>query len=75
MGFPKMKGTLLGISIIRIIVVWGLCEGPPMLGTIWECLTVGIPPGTVGIQGDSGGDHKEKLSQAVQRRSAVMVYP
>ena len=26
-GFPKIRGTLLGIPIIRIIVYWGLYEG------------------------------------------------
>ena len=28
LGFPKIKGHLLGVPIIRIIVVWGLHWGP-----------------------------------------------
>ena len=24
MGFPKIRGTLLGVSIIRIVIFWGL---------------------------------------------------
>ena len=31
-GFPKIRGTLLGVPIIRIIVFWGLYWGPPILG-------------------------------------------
>ena len=31
-GFPKIRGTLLGVPIIRIIVFWGLHWGPPILG-------------------------------------------
>ena len=31
-GFPKNRGTILGVPIIRIIVVWGLYWGPPF----WE---------------------------------------
>ena len=31
-GFPKIRGTLLGIPIIRIIVYWGLYGGPLILG-------------------------------------------
>ena len=30
--FPKIKGYLSGIPIIRIIVFWGLHRGPPILG-------------------------------------------
>ena len=30
--FPKIRGVLLGFPIIRIIVFWGLCWGPPILG-------------------------------------------
>ena len=31
-GFPKIRGTLLGIPIIRTIVFWGLYWGPDILG-------------------------------------------
>ena len=31
-GFPKIRGTLLGVPIIRIVVYWGLYWGPPILG-------------------------------------------
>ena len=29
LGNPKIKGTPLGVPIIRIIVFWGLDSGPP----------------------------------------------
>ena len=29
---PKIRGTILGVSIIRIIVFWGVYWGPPILG-------------------------------------------
>ena len=31
-GFPKIRGTFLGVPIIRTIVYWGLYWGPPILG-------------------------------------------
>ena len=31
-GFPKIRGTILGIPIIRTIVYWGLYWGPLILG-------------------------------------------
>ena len=31
-GFPKIRGTFLGVPIVRIIVFWGLYWGPPILG-------------------------------------------
>ena len=30
--FPKIRGTILGIPIIRTIVFWGLYWGPLILG-------------------------------------------
>ena len=27
-GFPKIRGTILGVAIIRAIVCWGLYWGP-----------------------------------------------
>ena len=30
--FPKIRGTLLGVPILRIIVFWGLYWGPLILG-------------------------------------------
>ena len=29
---PKIRGTFLGVPIIRIILFWGLYWGPPILG-------------------------------------------
>ena len=37
--FPKIRGTLLGVPIIRTIVFWGLYWGPLILGnyhTSWK---------------------------------------
>ena len=36
-GFPKIRGTILGVPIIRTMVFWGLYWGPPILGNyqIW----------------------------------------
>ena len=31
-SFPKMRGTILGVPIIRTIVFWGLYWGPLILG-------------------------------------------
>ena len=31
-GFPKIRGTILGVPIIRIIVYWCLYWGPLILG-------------------------------------------
>ena len=31
-GFPKIRGALLGVAIIRIVVYWGLYSGPLILG-------------------------------------------
>ena len=31
-GFPKIRGTILGVPIIRIIVYWGLYRGPLIMG-------------------------------------------
>ena len=31
-GFPKIRGTFLGVPIIRIIIFWGLYWGPCILG-------------------------------------------
>ena len=31
-GFPKIRGIILGVPIIRTIVFWGLYWGPPILG-------------------------------------------
>ena len=30
--FPKIRGTILGVPILRIILFWGLYWGPPILG-------------------------------------------
>ena len=31
-AFPKIRGAILGVPIIRIIVYWGPYWGPPILG-------------------------------------------
>ena len=31
-GFPKIRGTIMGVPIIRIIVYWGLYWGTLILG-------------------------------------------
>ena len=31
-GFPKIRGTILGVPIIRTVVYWGLYWGPLILG-------------------------------------------
>ena len=31
-GFPKIRGTILGVPIIRILVYYGLYWGPFILG-------------------------------------------
>ena len=31
-GFPKTRGTILEVLILRIIAFWGLYWGPPILG-------------------------------------------
>ena len=31
-GFPKIRGTFIGVPIIRTVVFWGLFWGPPILG-------------------------------------------
>ena len=32
LGFPKIRGTISGVPIIRIIIYWGLYWGPLILG-------------------------------------------
>ena len=34
-AFPKIRGTFLGVRIIRIIVYWGLYWGPLILGNYY----------------------------------------
>ena len=31
-GFPKIRGTILGVPIIRTVIYLGLYWGPPILG-------------------------------------------
>ena len=33
-GFPKIRGTILGVLIFRIIVYWGLYWGSPYFGKL-----------------------------------------
>ena len=32
LGFPKIKGTLLGAPVIRVLLAWVLYWGPAILG-------------------------------------------
>ena len=27
-GFPKIRGTILGVPVMRIIIYWGIYRGP-----------------------------------------------
>ena len=38
-GFPKIRGTVLGVPIIRTIVFWGLYWGPFILGNYQDGCT------------------------------------
>ena len=40
-GFPKIKGTLLGVPVLRIIVFWGLYWGPLILRNYHIAVTQG----------------------------------
>ena len=39
-GFPKIRGTILGVPIIRTIIFWGLYWGPLILGNYHMLLAV-----------------------------------
>ena len=43
--FPKIRGTFLGIPIIRIVVFWGLDWGLPILGNFHICCVRSLRPG------------------------------
>ena len=43
-GFPKIRGTMLGVPIIRIIVYWGLYWGPLILGNYHKDFARGSQP-------------------------------
>ena len=62
-GFPKIRGTFLGVPIIRIriIVYWGLYWGPLILGNYQMARRVY----KVGMQKEGRGlaQHKEDLRQ------------
>ena len=36
--FPRIRGTILGVPMIRTTVFWGLCRGPRILGNyqLWQ---------------------------------------
>ena len=42
-GFPKIRGTLLGVPMIRILLSWGLYWGSPILGN-YHIVHKGFPP-------------------------------
>ena len=67
-GFPRIKGTFLGVPIIRIIVFGGLYWGSPYVGKlpyiyIYVCVYVGVlktwgqqaPQRHAGFSGDFRG--------------------
>ena len=43
-GFPKIRGTILGVPIIRIIVFWGLYWGLLILGNYHISISVNSEP-------------------------------
>ena len=47
-GFPKIRGTLLGVPIKRTIIFWGLYWGPPILGNYQ--ILLGIETGRFGTE-------------------------
>ena len=61
-GFPKIRGTLLGVLIIRIIVFWGLHWGPLILGNYHMsfCLT-----NTTGLPRTEKGGHRGPFGRLV----------
>ena len=44
-GFPKIRGTFLGVPIIRTIVFWGLYWGPLILGN-YHIISISTPKRT-----------------------------
>ena len=49
-GFPKIRGTFLGVPIIRTIVYWGLYWGTLILGNchkdwVWDLKISGLGSG------------------------------
>ena len=44
LGFPKIRGTILGVPIIRIIVFWGVYWGPLILGNYQISWVLQPPP-------------------------------
>ena len=57
-GFPKIRGTLLVVPIMRIIVFWGLEQGPPIYGNYHILGLIGLG---VGVQGLSFKGTKSKF--------------
>ena len=55
LGFPKIKGTILGVPIIRTIVFWSLCRGPLILGKY----RLGLKEawGYIGVNGKENGNY------------------
>ena len=45
---PKIRGTILGIPLIRTIVFWGLNWGTPILGN-YHIMMILPPPGTTAL--------------------------
>ena len=50
-GFPKIRGTLLGVPVIRIIVFWGLYWGSLILGNYHVRLGLLNPAALLEIEG------------------------
>ena len=61
-GFPKIRGTLLGVPIIRVIVYWGLYWGPLFRETtIWNS----TPEIALGNVRDQMASAKSRLPNAI----------
>ena len=45
--FPKIRGTFWGVSILRILVLWGLDWGPLILGNYHIHIFTDIDIGTI----------------------------
>ena len=60
-GFPKIRGTLLGVPKIRIIVFWGYIGVPLFWETIMFCCNVGSASRSCPVSLTSSSRFQEKL--------------
>ena len=68
MGFPKIRGTILGVPIVRTIVYWGSILGSPILGNYHMSygLNLGWGGSIGGCIGFWGGPIKGNITNLVQ---------